>query len=298
MDRLKLMATYESVVRLGGYTPASKELGVTRAMISKRIQDLEEALNVKLLNRTTQRIGMTATGVRYYKDCQTILADIRTVEERLQSRRQELKGDLKILCSKTFGELVLAPILVRFCSEHPGLRPHLVLRTMARDEHDLISSGFDISVRPREIENTSLVAKPIASLPRVVVAAPSYLERHGSPATPQDLLKLNCLTPNGEGSSDWTFLEHGHPVTIRSTGTLTSSSSTVVRHAAIQGLGIALIGQYVVEDDLKAGRLVTVLKNFTLPRRMLHVVYQKDQYQPRRVRMFIDYLSQQLALAA
>lgn len=165
---------------------------------------------------------------------------------------------------------------------------------MGRDEHDLISSGFDLSVRPREIENTSLVAKPIVSRPRVVVASPAYLEHHGFPVTPRDLVQHNCLTPNGEEGSDWTFLDKGIPITIRSKGTLTASSSTVVRHAALQGMGIALVGEYVVRDDLNAHRLVPVLRDFELPKRMLYVVYQKDHYQPRRVRAFIGYFTTHL----
>lgn len=292
MDRFKLMTTYESVVRLGGYTPAAKELGITRAMVSKRILELERVLKVRLLNRTTQRIGTTATGVDYYNSCVAVLADVRAIEERLVARRRDAKGELRILSSKTLGELILAPILARFCSEYPGIRPHLVLRDLGCDEHDLISRGFDLSVRPQDVKITSLVAKPIIALPRVVVAAPSYIERNGSPVTPSDLKNHNCLTPNGENRYDWEFLGPEGRVTVQVSGTFKSSSNTVIRHAALRGVGIALVGEYVVEADIEAGRLARVLDNYTLPERMLHVLYQKDRYQPLRARLFIDYLSE------
>lgn len=294
MDRFKLMTTYESVVRLGGYTPAAKELGVSRAMVSKRILELERILNVKLLNRTTQRIGTTAAGVDYYNSCVSVLADVRTIEDRLVARRRDVKGELRILSSKTLGEFILAPILASFCSDYPGIRPHLVLRDLGSDEHDLISRGFDLSVRPQPVKIASLVAKPIIALPRVVVAAPSYIERNGAPVTPSDLKNHNCLTPNGENHYDWEFLCPEGRITVNVSGTFKSSSNTVIRHAALRGLGIALFGEYVVEADIKAGQLVKVLDGYTLPERMLHVLYQKDRYQPLRARLFIDYLSERM----
>jgi DNA-binding transcriptional LysR family regulator len=285
------MATYETVVRLGGYTPAAKELGVTRAMVSKRILELERVLNVKLLNRTTQRIGTTTAGVDYYKSCVSVLADVRTIEERLIARRRDVKGELRILSSKTLGEILVAPILARFCGDFPGIRPHLVLRESGSDEYDLISRGFDLSVRPQRVNIPSLVAKPIIALPRIVVAAPSYIERNGTPLAPSDLKNHNCLTANGEDHYDWEFLGPGGRVTVPVSGTFKSSSNTVIRHAVLRGLGIALVGEYVVEADIKAGRLATVLDGYALPERMLHVFYQKDRYQPLRARLFIDYLS-------
>lgn len=294
MDRLKLMATYEAVVRLGGYTPAAKELGITRAMVSKRILDLELALNVKLLNRTTQRIGTTAAGIDYYDSCVSLLAEVRTIEERLVARRRDAKGELRILSSKTFGEIILAPILARFCSDYPGIRPDLVLRDLGCDEQDLISRGFDLSVRPQQMKTNSLIAKPIVALPRVVVAAPSYIERHGAPMAPLDLKNHNCLNRNGENHYDWEFLGPDGRVTVQVSGTFKSSSNAVIRHAALRGLGIALVGKYVVQSDIEAGRLLEVLGNYLLPERMLHVLYQKDRYQPLRARLFISYLSESM----
>lgn len=291
MDRFKLMATYESVVRLGGYTPAARELGVTRAMVSKRILELERVLNTKLLNRTTQRVGTTAAGVDYYKSCVSVLADVRTIEERLMSRRRDVKGELRILSSKALGEIILAPILARFCTDYPGIRPHLALRDSKSDEHDLISLGFDLALRPQQVNIASLVAKPIVGLPRILVAAPSYIERNGAPLTPWDLGNHNCLTPNGENHYIWEFFGPDGRTAVHVSGSIQSSSNAFIRHAALQGLGIALVNEYVVEPDIKAGQLVRVLNGYGLPDRVLHVLYQKDRYQTLRARTFIDYFS-------
>ena len=128
MDRLKLMETYTAVVKLGSYTRAAKELGVTRAMVSKRIQDLEGALAVKLLNRDTHRLSPTMTGLDYYENCVTLLAEMHALDERMQAKRAVLRGELKILSSKTFSETMLGPIVAEFCRVHPGISVHITLR--------------------------------------------------------------------------------------------------------------------------------------------------------------------------
>jgi DNA-binding transcriptional LysR family regulator len=294
MDRFKLMATYESVVRLGGYTPAAKELGVTRAMVSKRILELERVLNTKLLNRTTQRVGTTAAGIDYYSSCVAVLADVRNIEERLMTRRRDVRGELRILSSRTLGDMILAPVLARFCTEYPGIRPHLVLRDSDSDEHDLISRGFDLAVRPQQVNIASLIAKPIIALPRILVAAPNYIESNGAPATPSDLKSHNCFSPSGENHYAWEFFGPEGRVTVHVSGSIKSSSNTFIRHAALQGLGVALVNEYVVEADIKAGQLAKVLNGYTLPERVLHVLYQKDRYQPLRARLFIDYLAERM----
>lgn len=294
MDRFKLMATYESVVRLGSYTAAARELGVTRAMVSKRILELERVLDVRLLNRTTQRLGTTADGADYYKSCVTVLADVRAMEERLVARRRDAKGELRILSSKTLGEIILAPILARFCNDYPEIRPDLVLRDLGSEEHDLVSCGFDLSIRPQDVKVASLVAKPIISLPRVIVAAPSYTNRHGMPAIPADLQHHNCLTPHGECEYDWEFTGPDGRVRVHVSGTLKSTSNTVVRHAALRGVGIALLGNYVIESDIKVGRLVTLLDGYTISPRTLYIVHHKGRNVPLRTKLFVDYVSKHI----
>lgn len=294
MDRFKLMATYESVVRLGSFTAAAHELGVTRAMVSKRILELERVLDVRLLNRTTQKIGTTAEGADYYESCLSIVTDIRAIEERLVARHNDAKGELRILSSKTLGEIILAPILARFCSDYPEIQPHLILRNSGSEEQDLVSRGFDLSIRPQDVKVSFLVAKPIISLPRVIVAAPSYIERHGMPTTPQDLVHHNCLTPHGESDDDWQFIGPDGSINVHVSGTFKSTSNTVIKHAALRGVGTALLGRYVIESDIRAGRLMTLLNGYTVPPRMLHVVYQRGGKLPQRTKLFIDFLSKHI----
>ncbi|MGE0653627.1 MAG: LysR family transcriptional regulator, partial [Alphaproteobacteria bacterium] len=291
MDRFKLMETYVAVVGLQSYTRAAKELGVTRAMVSKRVQDLERVLNVKLLNRNTQRLSLTEAGADYYESCISLLAELRAAEDNLLAKRGAARGEIKVLCSKTFGETTLAPIVADFCREYPDITVLIMLKDMGPDENDLISRGFDMSIRTQPVEDTTLVARGLVGLPRVMVAAPDYLARHGTPVLPTDLLAHNCLNPNGARTYDWELEGPSGKVVVRVSGSLRANSSIVTRHAARQGVGIAVLSRYLVTEELRAGELVPVLPDFTVAERMLFVVYPKDLYQPQRMKIFINFFT-------
>jgi DNA-binding transcriptional LysR family regulator len=296
MDRLKLMETYAAVVKRGSYTRAAKELGVTRAMVSKRIQDLEAALNVKLLNRDTHRLSPTPTGTDYYDNCVSLLADLHALDERMQAKRAVPRGELKILSSKTFSETVLGPIVAAFCRIHPGISVHVALRDRdtAPNGMDIVAGGFDMAIRTLPARDSALIARPIVGLPRVLVASPDYLARAGTPRTPGELARHSCLDPSGAAHSNWTFQGPRGRVAVRVAGTLRANSSLVVRHGALNGLGIAILRDYLIAENLDDGTLVRVLDDYAIDERTLYVVYQKDRYQPARVRLFIDYLTSRM----
>lgn len=294
MDRIRLMETYAAVVRHQSYTKAAREAGVTRALVSKRIKDLEVALKVKLLNRNTQRLSVTAAGADYYESCLSLLSELRAAEDRLLAKRTAARGEIKILCSKTFGETTLAPIVADFCYDYPEISILVTLKDMGPDENDLISRGFDMSIRTQPVEDTTLVARPVIGLPRVLVAAPAYLEQHGSPRSPRDLVHHNCLYPNGAPNYNWELRTPERRTTVRVSGSLRANSSIVVRHAALRGLGIAMLSKYLVAEDLRRGDLVAVLPRYATNERMLYVIYQKDHYRPQRMKIFIDYLASRL----
>lgn len=292
MDRFKLMETYVAVVKLRSYTRAAKELGVTRAMVSKRVQDLEAALNAKLLNRDTHRLSVTATGADYYESCVAMLADLHALEERIQSRRATPRGEISILSTRTFGEMMLGPMVAEFSGLYPGivLRMTLMDRDMAPDGMDLISGGFDMAVRRLPVGNSSLIARPLLALPRILVASPHYLARHGVPRAPADLAAHNCLDPSGDAHYTWEFSLLGGPLGVAVSGAPGANSSAVIRDLALKGRGIAMLREYLVRAHLADGSLVRVLSDHPIDERKLYVVYQKDRYRPMRTRIFIAYL--------
>jgi DNA-binding transcriptional LysR family regulator len=294
MDRLKLMETFNAVVKLGGYPRAAKELGVTRALISKRILELEEHLGVKLLNRNPRQLSVTGTGAEYYEACREVLNRVRSIEERLTEKQKVVKGDLKVLSSKTFGETTLAEIASEFSKIHNGVSVNIVLRDMAPHVLDLMSEGFDLAVRTHPIADSSLIMRKIARLPRVLVAAPEYLARNGMPHVPEDLLKFNCLNPDGSLHAQWRFTGPGGTTAVQVSGSPRANSSIIIRTAALKGLGLAMLPRYTVREALAQGSLVQVLKGFQIDARTLCVFYDRSRYLPVRTRLFIDYLARRM----
>lgn len=296
MDRFKLMETYVAVVKLRSYTRAAKELGVTRAMVSKRVQDLEAALNARLLNRNTHRLSVTATGADYFENCVAMLADLHTLEERIQARRATPRGEIHILSTRTFGEKMLGPVIAEFSDHYPNISVHVALmdREMAPDGMDLVSGGFDLAIRTQPVGTSSLIARPLITLPRILVASPQYLARAGAPQTPAQLSGHNCLDPGGTVHFTWEFLGPNTRSNIMVSGSPRANSSVIIRQAALKGLGIAMLREYLVLDSLKDGTLVRVLEDYAVNERKLFVVYQKDRYHPMRMRIFIKYLFSRL----
>jgi DNA-binding transcriptional LysR family regulator len=293
MDRLKLMETYEAVVKAGSFTAAAKTLGVTSAMVSKRILDLEAALRVKLLNRNTHRLNLTESGAIYYDKCASLLADMRRLEESMRGKHNVVQGDIRVLCTRTFSETMLAPIFAEFCILHPAVTLHVTSmdRALAPRPTDLINGGYDVAIRTLTLKDSSVLARPLVDLPQVLVASPDYLERAGRPATPKDLVHHNCADPAHTGESfTWEFSGPRGRLPVRVSGTLRTNSATVVRHAALRALGVALLRRDLVAQDLAGGALEEVLPAYRAPAKKFYVIYQKDVQQPQRIRLFVQFL--------
>jgi DNA-binding transcriptional LysR family regulator len=291
LDRLKLMDTFAAVVRFGSYTRTAGELGVSRAIVSKRIQELEDDLGIKLLNRNTHSISVTAAGSDYFEDCKTLLAQHAALDDRMRARRGDPRGLLKILVTKTFGEAILARVVAEFSHLYPKISVQMMLSHWDMGPHgDLVTSGYDVIIRTLRDRDSALVAREIVTLPRVLVATPEYLEKHGCPQSPKDLTRHNCLYPRPNSSSVWEFDGPNGHESIRVSGFPRANSSFAIRHAARNHLGIASLIEYLAVKELNSGRFVRVLKPYTPQPRKLHVIYQKDSYQPLRTRVFIDFL--------
>jgi DNA-binding transcriptional LysR family regulator len=291
------MESYALVVKLGSFTRAANELQATRAMVSKRIQELEAYLGVKLLNRNTHGLSVTAAGADYYEHCVPLLSNLRRLNEQMQEHRVSLKGEIKLFANKTFSETVLGPIVCEFCSMHPDIsvRISLINRDTESYGMHLVSGGYDLAVISFKVDDASYVARPIGQLAQVLVAAPDYLRRRGAPQTPQELAGHNCLDPSGNDASDWMLDGPGGKISVRVTGSLRTNGTLIIRRAALDGLGIAVLREYLVADDLRDGLLVRVLEDYEMDKRTVYLVYQKDAYQPLRVRTFADYLIARLA---
>ncbi|MGE5539319.1 MAG: LysR family transcriptional regulator [Gemmatimonas sp.] len=301
MDRFKLMETYETVVKAGSFTAAAKALGVTSAMVSKRIQDLEAGLRVKLLNRNTHRLNLTDSGAAFYDRCVTLLAEVRRLEESMRGSRRLAQGEINILCTRSFAETLLAPVFADFCAAHPAITLKITSmdRALAPRPTDLIHGGYDVAIRTLTIRDSSLMARRLLDVPQVLVAAPDYIARAGRPGSPTDLADHNCFDPAHTADSfTWDFQGPGGRMSVRVSGSLRTNSASVVRHAALRGLGIALLRRDLVAHHLADGSLEEVLRGHRAPAKTFYVVYQKDVQQPQRIRLFVDFLTRRMRTSA
>lgn len=287
MTPIQDMEIFARVVAAGSMTAASRELGISPAVVSKRIRRMEERLGSRLLQRTTRRLAMTETGQGYYERVVAILASVEEAENFIARRNSTPTGMLKVTAPTSFARMHIAPYLSEFLSANPDLRLSLDLNDQLVD---VVGEGFDVAIRIGELEDSSLVAKRLAPNNRVICAAPDYLEEYGAPATLADLAQHNCLAAINQDL--WRLEGPEGPINVRVSGTIHTNSSEVVREAVLTGLGIALRSTWDVGPALKAGKLKVVLPQYGASRRVgLFAVYPSRRFLPLKVRVFIDYLA-------
>jgi len=293
MQQYDLMAlrSFMAVVEAGSFKRAAEKLEASTAAVSRRISGLENALGVKLLNRTTRQIDLTDAGKQFYDDLQDIFCSLDEAEERLQQGRETIKGNLRIAAPLIFGTMCFAPVLPGFMKRYPGLRIQLQLDDRLTD---IVSEGIDIAIRIGAPKDSSLVAVCIASIPRVFCASPDYLEQYGEPAKPADLAAHNCLHYNHISmKEEWSYLKAGKMRKFDVTGSLSTNNGEVLRDAAIEGIGLTLLPTFIVADALRAGSLKTILTAYCPKPFSLYAVRPSRQFTPARMKLFIAYLKEE-----
>ncbi len=287
MTPIQDMEIFARIVTAGTMTAASQELGVSPAVVSKRIRRLEEQLSTRLFQRTTRQITLTESGQEYYRRVVAILASISDAENAMSTGLDTPQGVLKVSAPTSFGRLHIAPHLGPFLEKYPDLKINLVL---ADSFVDLVADGIDIAIRIAELEDSSLVARRLAPNHRVICASPSYIKNHNMPETLDDLAKHNCLAANAQDV--WRLEGPDGPVDIRVEGQLMTNSSEVVREAVLAGMGIALRSTWDVGPELKKGMLKIILPEYRVVARVgIYAVFPSREFLPIKVRLFIDYLA-------
>lgn len=297
MDKFSDMAMFVSVVKHQGLAAAGRELGLSPATMTARLQGLEERYGVKLLNRSTRHISLTDSGDLYHKACLEILDNVKETENLILNGVKEVKGSLKISAPKDIGKQHILPILSEFCEQFPDVVPYLYLND---DVSNIAESGIDIVIRYGELADSSLISRRLSSSHRVLCASPKYLAKYGTPLTPQDLVNHRCLAMvrSNEELKTWHFQDTDKKNVITVLPKRFSDDGEVVRHWALEGAGIALKSILDVQDDIDNLRLVTVLNGYmtnfntstSVSSADLNVVYMSKKYQPKRIRLFLDFL--------
>lgn len=293
MDRLKTMESFVRVVKVGSFSAAAGQLGMSRAMVTKHVMALERRLGARLLNRTTRRLALTEIGGEYYEFCTRILRELETEEFSVARLQKEPQGSLRVIAPKSFGSLHLGAAIARFAQEYPRIAVSLILEDSSVRTFEFAENEYDVAIRLSPIANSTIAARKIGALPWVVCAAPAYLKRHGAPVTPKDLARHNCLL-HVKLSPDriWRFGGTGKTSgSIKVDGTFSSNSVLILRDAALAGLGVALLPTYCVGRDLRAGTLRQVLTQFPIRDRPLYVLFPENRLVPKKVRIFINFIA-------
>jgi len=288
MTNLGDLEIFASVVSSGSMSLAGRALGLSPAVISKRIKRLEDRLGARLLQRTTRQISLTEAGQGFYDRVLAVLAGLEEAEAYIAGRATQMHGTLKISAPTSFGRMHVAPHLKAFMAAHPELSVHLVL---SDELADIVGGGFDLAIRIAELTDSSLVARRLAPVRRILCASPDYLAAHGTPEEIDDLRRHVCLPPHN--NDIWRLEGPTGAITVKPDGRLITNSSEVIREAVLAGLGIALRSTWDVGPDLRAGRLMQVLPAYEGSRGVtLSAVYPSRQFLPAKVRLFIDYLTE------
>jgi len=300
MDVFQAMSVYVKVVEAGSMTAAAQECGMSTTMVGNHLRALEQRLGVSLLIRTTRKQSLTEFGGQYYQRCLEVLglvADSELLAEQIHSETP--KGSLRITAPPVFGTERLAPALSEFSQRYPLIDLHVKL---SNERMDLVDSGFDVAIRLGELEPSSLIARPMQAYTLTLCASPAYLARRGTPSRPDDLRRHDCLafaypaTDNWRDTSKlWRMTGAEGEVEVPVSGSLTINSSQGLRQAAINGMGVIMLADALVQPDLESGKLVALLTHYQLSSRPMHLLYRQDRYRLPKLRAFVDFAMEKWA---
>ncbi|WP_175579698.1 LysR family transcriptional regulator [Vibrio diazotrophicus] len=283
---------FVAVVECGSFSLAAEKLGVTKSAISKRVTQLEDELGIRLLNRTTRKLSLTEAGKRYYDHVSQALALAQQGMDAVTELQGEPKGKLKITAPMSFGVLYIAPIIAEFLEQFPKVTIDLQLEDQMVD---LIAGEFDLAIRIGNLPISNLVAKRLVNCKSVLCASPEYINRHGSPQKPSDLIDHNCLVYSYfRGGSEWTFEQQHNEFKVIPKGNFIVNNSEAIRRALIEGLGVGQLPTFLVSKDILSGNLLPIMRPYSLPEHAIYAVFPERKHLPHKVRAFMEFVADKL----
>ena len=292
MDRFQTIESFVRVAHAGSYTKAARQLGLSRALLSRRIIELEARLGVRLLNRSTRSVSLTAEGRAYLTRCKQVLDDMKSADREIARGAQTPLGGIRVLAPKSFGVTCLSEAMIAFSKIHTQVRVSLSLGDFSFRPADFVDEGFDVAIRIADIRNSTVLARRITTLKSLLCASPDFIARHGAPASVAALPNYSCLAHLGSDEHDrvWTFVGQ-RGTSIRVDGSFDSNSALALRKAALAGLGIGLLPEEYIAPDLASGALVRILPQYEI-RRPVTALYARSPHIPQKVRLLVSFLVQ------
>jgi len=283
------MMIFARTVEEGSFSKAARSMDLTPSSVSRQVSHLEDRLGARLLNRTTRRLSLTEAGRVYYEHCARITANIDEADEAVNSLQSAVRGILRVTATVAFARTQVVPLIPPFLERHSELELELEMT----DRHvDLVEEGIDVAIRLSEqIDEPSLVARMLAPNKRIVCASPSYLAAHGTPHRPDDLLHHNCLFLYTVAKfNEWEFEGPDGSQVINVSGRFRANNADALTEAALAGMGIVRLSNFIVSEHIRAGRLVALLPDYVHEKAAFYVLYPHRRNLAPKVRSFVDYL--------
>jgi DNA-binding transcriptional LysR family regulator len=297
MDRFEAMRVFSQVVESGSFSAAAARLGLSTTAASRHVAELEAHLQTRLLHRTTRRVSLTESGRAFYERTVGLLADVEEAEQEASRAAIVPRGTIKLTTSVTFGVRHVAPAIAAFLAAHAGVRCDVSLSDRMVD---LVEEGFDLAVRIGAPGSENVVARKLGETRLVPCASPAYLAAHGAPQIPEELAQHNCLTYEYISPRHlWRFIDAaGAERAVRVGGRLHSNNGDLLAEAAAQGAGIVFEPAFIVGPDVRAGRLVPLLQEYSAAPLPIYAIYPSRKHLSAKVRLFVDFLVERFAEAA
>lgn len=287
MDLLDSMKVYVLAVEKGSLSAAATASGISATMAGNHLRTLEKRLGMQLLNRTTRRQHLTPFGEDYYQRCKEILRLVAETDEQAQKLQLAPAGKLRITAPVSFGTEALMPALSDYLERYPQVSIDLVLSDRVAD---LLEEGFEAAIRVGPVPDSALIARPLAPYRLMICASPAYLARRGTPARPDELSQHECLSFSPSAAAHWRLEDQEHICRVPVSGRLQVNQGQALRVAALRGMGIVLQPAILLEDDVRAGRLVQLFPQHQLATRPMSVLYLPDRYRSPKLRSFVDFV--------
>jgi DNA-binding transcriptional LysR family regulator len=286
MNKFNDMIAFARVAELGSFTAAAKALAISTSAVTKSVGRLEEELGVQLLHRTTRALHLTESGTVYYERCVKLLNELEEAEAEIREANAAPTGLVRICLPPSFGRTTLVPALGGFFERYPGVKLEVNLKGQTANP---LEGGYDLTVHSGRLADSGLINRLLIRGPQKTVASPAYVERYGLPQRPEDLLMHNCIV-GGFGPA-WSFrAPGGGSEIVKVSGALTTDSGDVLREASVNGIGIAHATWWIFREDLKAGRLVSLLEPYETEADPISVVFPANRRIPAKVRALVDFL--------
>jgi DNA-binding transcriptional LysR family regulator len=290
-DRLQELAVFVRAAESGSFSRAGRELGLSQPSVSRIVGELEARLGVKLLLRTTRRITLTDAGALFLDRARDMLAEIEDAEDAARGL-DSLRGIIRLAIPVAYGTRAIIPLLPKFLAAHPLLRVEL---SVVDARQDLIAEGADVAIRLGELDDSAFGARTLAKLSTMLAASPAYLKARGTPRTPADLARHDCIFgPGNFGRASFSFSRDNTEISVDVRGRITTDSGPGLLASVLAGLGIARVSTVLAGDELKAGLLVPLLRGYKLAPVEVHAVFPGGPRPSAKVRALVDYLAQEL----